>query len=80
MPEPIPPGVRERVEARYRGKRWRVFVCAETDGDRCGEGTGGVGRHECEAGRRHRAGEGPAPLVLFVEVEPTRYEPDSDPQ
>ncbi|MGH2938301.1 MAG: hypothetical protein ACRDPE_09305 [Solirubrobacterales bacterium] len=62
--------VRRRLEDRYRDARWRIWVCAEPDGDKCGSGSLGVGFHRCETGLTYQRGRGPRPEVAFIEVAP----------
>jgi hypothetical protein len=73
----LPTEVRERVERRYRGRTWKIYVCAEPDEEKCGEGSFGVSRHACEASRRAKREEGaPAPQVVWIVVGPVEYKKD----
>lgn len=68
----VPAKIRQRVEERHRSSRWRIYVCAEPDGDRCGSGSTGVHRHCCAAAARQRQEEGPPPAVVWIEVVPRK--------
>jgi hypothetical protein len=59
-----------RVTGRVKGKTWRIYVCAEPDGENCEKGTHpNILTHHCAAIKRfHEGGEGPR--VLTVEVAP----------
>lgn len=67
----VPVEIRQRMEERFRDARWRIWVCAESDGDECGSGSLGVGHHRCRAGLAYYRGRGPRPAIAWIEVGPT---------
>lgn len=69
--EEVTPEVRRRLEERHGGSTWRIYVCAEPDGENCTSGTGGIGHHECAAGNAARRGGDP-PKVAWILVEPVK--------
>lgn len=70
--EEIPEGVRLIVEERYATSVWKVFVCAEEDGDKCSVSMGPVA-HQCAAGERHRRDpKAREPVSVWIEVVPRK--------